>query len=257
MEVKYKLNLTAIVLTKNSEDVIKDCLESLQWIDEIIVVDDESTDNTREIASKFKAKVLEVKGGSFSDSRNYGMKKALGKWILYIDSDERITPALQKEIIKVISDSKTELSTWAIPRKNIILGQEMKHGGWWPDYVKRLFKKESLKKWSGELHEEPKFKGELGYLNNPIIHQKHDNLSDMVSKTNGWSEIEAKLMLDANHPRMNIFRFITAMFREFWLRMVRNTAFFDGTKGVIYAIYQVYSRFISYAKLWEMQINSS
>ena len=79
----------------------------------------------------------------------------------------------------------------------------------------------------------------------------------MVEKTNDWSEIEAKLMFEANHPPMNIPRFFSAMFREFWLRMVKHKAFLDGPKGIIYAIYLVFSRFISYAKLWERQINSS
>ncbi len=79
----------------------------------------------------------------------------------------------------------------------------------------------------------------------------------MVEKTNKWSEIEAKLMYDANHPRMNIIRFFTAMSREFWLRMIKYKAFLDGAEGTIYALYQVWSKFISYAKLWEMQVNGN
>jgi hypothetical protein len=115
-------------------------------------------------------------------------------------------------------------------------------------------KKASLIAWEGDLHEQPKYKRKLGYLEHPLIHRKHDNLEEMVEKTNDWSAIEARLMFEANHPPMNVARFISAMFREFWLRMIKKRAFFDGSVGIIYAIYQTYSRFVSYAKLWEMQI---
>ena len=210
-----------------------------------------------DIAKKHGVLVTEFEKGGYSDWRNKGLAKATGDWILYVDADERVTPELRKEISELINKTSEKYSSFAIPRRNIILGREMKHGGWWPDYVKRLYKKDSLVKWEGDLHEEPVIKGEMGHLDNPLIHEKHDSLGEMVEKTNKWSEIEAKLMYDANHPPMNIFRFITAMVREFWLRMIKKVAFLDGTEGVIYALYQVYSKFISYAKLWEMQLNSS
>ena len=113
---------------------------------------------------------------------------------------------------------------------------------------------EARRSLSGELHEEPIVSGKMGYLVNPIIHHKHDNISEMVEKTNTWSEIEARLMFSANHPKMNILRFFSAGAREAWLRIIRQRAFLDGYMGMIYAIYQVFSRFVSYAKLWEMQI---
>ena len=175
---------------------------------------------------------------------------------MYVDADERVTPLLRKEISSIINSKSSILnySAYAIPRRNFILGKELKHGGWWPDYAKRLFLKKEFTEWKGELHEEPQYSGRLGHLKNPLIHLKHDNLEEMVDKTNKRSDIEAKLMLLAGHPPMNIARFATAMFREFWLRMVRQAAFLDGSVGIIYAIYQVYSRFISYAKLWELQL---
>ena len=246
--------VSAIVLAGNAEDLIKDCLESLSWVDEILVINTGSTDKTVDIARKFKAQVFTAPKGSFSDWRNFGAKKAEGDWLFYVDADERVTPLLRREIETEIEKENQEYTAFAIPRRNFILGKELRHGGWWPDYAKRLFRRGKFKKWTGELHEEPVFEGKLGHLGNPLIHLKHDNLSDMVEKTNEWSEIEARLMYDANHPPMNIPRFITAMFREFWLRMVRQIAFLDGPKGIIYALYQVYSRFISYAKLWELQL---
>lgn len=248
------IKISGVVIAKNEERKIGDCLNSLSWCDEVIVVDTGSIDKTIEIANKHKAKVVIYGRGSYSDWRNEGLKYARGEWVLYIDADERVSPSLQREIVKLLNDSIVEFSAYAIPRKNIIFDKEFKHGGQWPDYVKRLFYKANFKSWTKELHEEPIFDGKLGYLDNPIIHLKHNNLSEMVDKTNVWSAIEAKLMYNSNHPKMNISRFVTAVLREGWLRMVKQLAFLDGTEGIIYAIYQVYSRFISYAKLWEMQL---
>jgi glycosyltransferase involved in cell wall biosynthesis len=253
-----KSTISAIIIAKDEEERIGDCLKSIIWADEIIVVDNSSTDKTAEIAKRKGAKVINLKAGNFSELRNKGAKEARGKWLLYIDADERVTPQLRREIVSKVKSQRSKVNTtaYAIPRRNFILGKELKHGGWWPDYAKRLFKRDKLIKWTGELHEEPQFEGELGHLKNPFIHLKHDNLGEMVEKTNEWSEIEAKLMYKANHPPMNILRFTTAMFREFWLRIIKHKAFMDGSTGIIYALYQVFSRFVSYAKLWELQLTN-
>ncbi|KKQ43495.1 MAG: glycosyltransferase [Microgenomates group bacterium GW2011_GWC1_37_8] len=256
-EKDKKIKISVIIIAKNEEEKIGGCLKSVEWVDEVIVINNESTDRTEEIAKKYGARVINYENGTYSSRKNKGAKEAKGKWLLYIDADERVTPDLRKEINSLITNYEsqtTEYSAYAIPRRNIILGKEMKHGGWRPDYVKHLLRKDALIGWKGELHEEPIFKGELAHLKGALLHLKYDNLSDIVTKTNDWSEIEAKLMFEANHPPMNIPRFFTAMGREFWLRMIRQMAFLDGVEGIIYAIYQVYSRFISYAKLWEMQI---
>jgi len=254
MEVK----ITAIVLAKNEEKVIAECLESLSWTNEILLVDSGSTDKTIGIANKFKAKVIRTDKGSYSEWRNLGYKEATGDWICYVDADERVTPLLRKEILQTVSSKQSVVnsySAYAIPRRNFVFRKELKYGGWWPDYVKRLFLKKDFLGWTGELHEEPEFNGELGHLKNPLIHFKENKLEEMVEKTNRWSEVEAKLMFEANHPPMNILRFGSAMWREFWFRMIKKVAFLDGPVGIIFALYQVYSRFVSYAKLWELQQN--
>lgn len=245
--------ISAIIIAKNEEKMLSECLKTLGWVDELLLLDTGSSDNTIKIAKKFGAKVVEYnKGKSFSDWRNFAAKKATGNWILYVDADERITNNLEKEISQKIKGDG--YSCYAIPRRNFVLGKELRHGGFWPDYQVRLFKKSELKKWVGDLHERPEYQGELGYTNEPMIHDKHETISEMVEKTNKWSNIEGKLMFDAGHPPMNIIRFTTAMTREFWNRMIRQRAFLDGKVGVIFAIYQVFSRFVSYAKLWELQL---
>lgn len=228
--------ISAIVLIggKTDQSLLKKCLNSLTWCSEIIEVETNSLK------------------GSFADWRNEGAKRAKGEWLLYIDTDEIVTPELQKAILNVINSDK--FSAYAIPRRNIVLGREMKHCGLWPDYVLRLIKKDKLIGWEGKLHEQPKIVGKICHLKEPLIHKKHDNLTEMVDKTNKWSEVEAELMFEAHHPPMNFFRFVSAGLREFWLRMIVQTAFLDGTEGTIYGLYQVFSRLVSYSKLWELQL---
>lgn len=231
-----KISAVILVGPKVDPKLLKKCLLSVSWCDEAI-----------------KVETLSLKG-SFADWRNLGAKKAKGEWLFYIDTDEEVTEQLREEIIRQINRGGDKVSAYAIPRRNFIFNKEFRHGGQWPDYVKRLFLKSKFAGWRGELHEEPVFDGKMGHLKNPLIHSKHKNLEEMVEKTNEWSEIEAKLMFEANHPKMNALRFTSAGAREFWLRMVKQMAFLDGVEGVIYGIYQVYSRLISYSKLWEMQI---
>ncbi len=251
------MKISAIVIAKNEEKMIEDCLKSLNFVDEILVVDTGNIDKTNTIAKKYGARIVKYTGsGSFSDWRNKGLREAKGDWILYVDADERISKSLEEEILMKTKEETENYTAYAIARRNFIFGKEFKHSGQYPDYQKRLFKKNDFIKWTGHVHEEPQFKGELGHLKNPMLHIKHDTLSEMVTKTNSWSEIEAKLMFDAKHPPMNLLRFASAVVREFWLRMIVQMAFLDGVDGVIYAIYQVFSKFTSYAKLYELQLKN-
>lgn len=256
MAKKINNSISAIIIAKNEAKMIKDCLKSLDFVSEIVLIDTGSNDETVKIAKTFGAKVYQFKGGGFSQWRNEGLKRSTGDWVFYIDCDERVSPALKSEILSIASNPDHKYGCYAIPRLNVVFGKEFRHGGWYPDYVKRLYPKSSLSFWSGELHEEPVFKGDICHLKSDLIHLKHETLFEMLEKTNVWSDIEAKLMFDAKHPKMNVLRFLTAMGREFYFRMIKNTAFRDGYEGIIMAMYQVYSRFISYAKLWEMQMNT-
>ena len=251
MEVKNKI-LTAIIIAKDEEKRLPDCLRSISWIENKVLIDNGSTDSTAGLAKEFGVNVFSFIEGSFQDLRNEGLKRAETSWVFYIDADERVTPLLKKEIEKVVADAKCDY--YVIPRKNIILGKEMKWGGWWPDYVKRLYKKERLKEWVGDVHEEPVIEGEPGYLKNALIHLKHERLSEMVEKTNLRSEIEAKMIFTAGHPKMSWWRFFRIMISELYLRLIRLQGFRDGVEGVIYSIYQCWSKFLTYAKLWEMQV---
>ncbi len=249
-------NLSVLIIAKNEEEMIGKCLESVSWADEVVVTDTGSTDKTIDIAKKHKARVEEfAKGKNYSDWRNYALTKAKNDWILFVDADERVTPQLRDEIKKTV-ESPGGFSGFAIPRRNILLGHEMRYGGWSPDYVLRLIKKDNIKGYKGEVHEQPEIEGEVGKLKEPFIHITHRSLTEMVEKTNKWSEIEARLMYEASHPKMNVLRFLGAMIREFWYRAILKLGFLDGPVGIIEIMFQVFSRFVVYAKLWEMQTNA-
>ena len=277
------MNLSVIVLTKNSAQKLPDCLTSVKGLDEIVLLDGGSTDATLEIGKKYGARVVRQKAGSFDTWRNQGKEEAKSEWLFYVDPDERVTPELLKEILEVTGPAPgsppaprhgsgqasaesvvypersrrvspvSQVVAFAIPRRNFVFGKELKHGGWWPDYVIRLIRRDKLIRWQGKLHEQPMVKGKIGYLKNPFMHLKEDNLSDMVAKTNKWSEIEARLLLGSGHPKMAWWRFIRPVLSEVFDRLILKLGFLDGVEGIIFSLYQGYSRFMTYAKLWEMQ----
>src|SRR4030042_1072840 len=193
------MKISAVVLNKNEEAFVHDCLESLAWVDEIVFLDGGSTDDSVKIAGEFRARVIKQEGKGFAQWRNQGLKEAKNEWVLFLDIDERITPLLRKEIEDLLV-KEVQFSAYAIPRRNLLLGKELRHGGWYPDYVKRLFIKKDLHQWVGDLHEEPVFDKELGKLINPMVHLQPEKIEPALKKSIKWSEMEERLLHQANHP---------------------------------------------------------
>lgn len=239
------MNISAIVIAKNEAKRIGKCLASISWVDEIIVVDNESTDATREIAKKHQATVVTCNERDFATLRNIGREKAHGQWLLYVDADEVVTEELAKEIKKISYPPVA----YAIRRKNVYLGHP------WPfeEKIFRLFHRPMLKEWYGALHESPRVEGETGELHGSLLHDTHRTLEEMVAKTNEWSEIEARLRFKAGHPPVVWWRFLRVTLTAFFDSFVRQGGSRAGTVGWIESIYQSFSIFITYAKLWEMQ----
>lgn len=244
--------LSSIIIAKNEEAMLGECLLSLNFSDEILVVDGGSTDRTVDIAKSFGAKIVPSSATGYAQRRNIGLKAAAGDWILYVDADERVTPLLKKEIEQIMS-SKTTASAYQIPRRNIYLGKEMHFGGWGGDKVIRLFRKSALQGYQGDLHEQPIFSGPLSTLNSELVHYSHRDLTSMLAKTLDFTAYEARLRFEANHPPLSWWRFLRVMFTEFWLRFIRLSAWRDGIEGIIDGIFQVFNSFVIYARLWEMQ----
>ncbi len=246
-------SLTVVVIAKNEEHMIRDCLISVEFADEVIVVDTGNTDGTNQIASEYQAKIVASSGADYSQFRNDGLKKANSEWLLYVDADERVTPLLREEIKKVIN-YKNAAEAYAIPRQNIFLGKHMHYGGWSDDYVTRLFKRSKLSSWRNPLHEEPVYEGKLKKLMNSLVHFSHRDLSSMLNKTLIFTGYEAKLHLESRHPPIVAWRIVRVMATEFWKRFVVLQAWKDGPAGIIDGLFQVFNSFIIYARVWEMQI---
>jgi len=241
--------ITGIIIAKNEEEMIADCIDSLAFCDEILVIDNNSTDRTVEIAKHLKATVIESKADNFADRRNLGLAKAKNEWVLYIDADERVDTELQEEILAVVK-SKRIISVYRVSRKNFYFGTFE-----WPivEKLERFFRKSALKEWKGDLHESPVYEGEVSDLPGYLNHYTHRDLESMVEKTNHWSEMEAKLRFDAHHPPMAQWRFFSVMFRTFFRYFIKDKGYKAGVAGLVESIYQVFSMFITYAKLWELQ----
>ena len=243
------IKISAIVITKNAEEMIADCLDSLSFCDEVVVIDNKSEDRTRDIAEKMKAKVFEYSSEDFSEMRNFGLKKANGEWILYVDADERVTPELVSSIKYQVASIKN-VAAFRVKRKNFYFGNHE-----WPciEHLERLFKKDKLEGWYGKLHESPKVKGESGELDGYLYHYTHRNLTSMVNKTIEWSKIEADLRFKSGHPKMTWWRFPRVMLTAFLDSYIRQNGWKVGTVGLIESMYQSFSIFVTYARLWEMQ----
>lgn len=244
------LLLSAIIIAKNEEARIKKCVDSLAFADEILVIDNGSTDHTAEIAKKQGALVHATHVNDFSKLRNDAAYKAYGTWILYIDADEFVTPELAADITRVIQSwNEGEPEGYEVCRKNYYLGKL------WPtdEWMLRLFRRDAMEPWKGKLHESPGVRGPVGRLSGKLLHDTHRMLFEMVTKTNEWSGHEARLRFEARHPAVTWWRLLRVMGTGFWESFIRQSGWRAGTVGWIESVYQGFSMFITYAKLWEMQ----
>lgn len=247
--------ISVIIITKNEQDRIKACLESIKWVDEIVVIDKGSSDATLEIAKKYTNKLVTKISEDFSVVRNKGIEVATGDWVLYVDPDERVTEELEIEIKNIIENK--DFSAFAISRKNIIFGEPVSYSAFWPDWVVRLIKKSEFETWVGEVHEYPKFKGKLGYTKNSFIHLTHRDVDQIILKSLEWSKIDANLRLKNHHPKMTGWRFLRIFITEIFQQGIIRKGFFNGTVGIMDSLLQTFSMVITYIRLWQLQRSDS
>jgi len=249
------VNLTTVIFTHNEEKNIKDCIISARILTKnIIVIDSQSTDKTREVLRKEKIKFYSFPYQKYVEpAREFGIKKAKTNWVLILDADERVTETLSSEIKEKIKN-KT-FTFYYLPRKNIFIKKWLKHGGWWPDYQIRLINKKYFLSWPRQIHSTPKIEGKGGYLNNPLLHFFHGNLEEMVKKTIVFEKIEADLLYLVS-KKANVFIFFRKFFGELWRRFFKSFGFLDGNIGIIEAIYQAFSKTITYLFLYEKYLST-
>lgn len=241
--------ISAAVLTKNEEKNIVDCIESLSWCDEIIVVDDNSEDRTKDIAEKMKARVFtHALDNNFSEQRNFALRQAQYDWILFVDADERVTPELQKEILLHVANPGNPYVGFYIQRRDILFGKRLQYGEVGNIKLLRLAKKEAGL-WQGKVHERWNIKGSIGMLKNSLIHYPHQTLTEFLQEINFYSTLRAQELYDKG-IKTNGFLIILYPKAKFFLGFVLKQGFRDGIAGFVFAILMSFHSFLVRGKLW-------
>lgn len=233
-------------MTKEAEETLDETLKSVTFTDEILVIDQYSQDRTVDIALRYTTNIHSTSNVSFAKRRNLAIQKCQTDWLLYIDSDEVVTIELASEIGTVIKNNQP--GVYALVRDNYFLGKLM-----YPDSVERLFHLEVLRGWQGEVHESPIITMTPVSLANHLTHNTHRDISSMLNKTNEWSEIEADLLIKANHPKIAWWRLLRIAMTEKWHQFVQLKVGRFKREGVFEGVFQIIDKLIVYTKVWERQ----
>lgn len=243
--------LSIVISVYNAEKTIEKCLESAVFADEIIVVNNESTDKTLELAKKYTNKIFTQKNNLMLNiNKNFGFLKASGDWILSLDSDEVITQELASEIVGLLK-KETNIRGYYIPRKNIIFGKWIEHTGWYPDHQLRLFKRGEGKFPEKHVHESLKIDGEVGYLKENILHDHYRSIYEFTTKLiNIYAPNEAEQILKSGY----VFNHLDAIrfpVKEFLSRFFAREGYKDGFHGLMLSMLMSAYHLVVFAIIWE------
>lgn len=251
------VKLSVVISAYNEEERIEECLESVAFADEVILVDNESLDQTVEAASRFENVKIFSKPNNpemFNLNKNWGFKRAKNEWILSLDADERVTSELKSEILAGLkAAAKSEVDGYLIPRRNIIFGKEMRGGIWYPDYVLRLFKKGRGQFPGKHQHELLEVEGKAEKLNGHILHLSYRSVDQYLGKLQEKylnNEVENFVKSGKKIYWYDALRFPTQDFlKNFFVR----NGYKDGLHGLVLAILQSFYMFLMFVKIWEME----
>ena len=245
-----KVSLSVIILTKNEAGRIRECIESVRWADDVVVVDDESTDETVSVAEALGARVLRRKMDMEGRHRNWAQFQAKYEWVLNLDADERVTPELAQEIMRVVQNSAA-FSVYDVPRRNYIGDRWIRHGGWYPSAQVKLFKKAVFHWEETGVHPRAFSDEPTGNLHHDIIHYTYRDLRDFIDKMNRQTTLEAQKWA-ADSRRINPVKIAWRMSDRFFRSYCLRHGYRDGFLGFVVAVMSGMYQFISYAKYWEL-----
>jgi len=256
-------NLSVVLAVFNEEENLPFCLDSVKDLaNEIIVVDGGSSDNTVEIAKRYRAKI-KVTGNppNFHINKQKAIDMAKNDWILQLDADERIMPELKKEIIKILKDEKADntansnVNGYWIPRKNWFLGRFLMKGGQYPDYTLRLYKRGKGRLPQKDVHEQAEVDGEVGYLKHPLLHYPYRTFLDYVKKWNNYNNFFAKQIKENfddkslfEKLRMSIGYLLLKPVYWFVITYIRHKGFVDSWQGLTFSFFSALRFPVSYVK---------
>jgi len=245
--------ISAIVVCFNEEDRIEDCLKSLAWCDEIIVVDSYSTDRTPEICRRYTQKFFQREWAGYRDQKAYAHSLAKMEWVLLVDSDERVSGELRQAIAAALAVDQEDFAGYAIPRLVYYLGRWWRRGGWYPDYDVRLFRRDRAT-WGGtDPHEKIIVDGKIRKLHFPLHHFSYRSIDDHINRINRFTTISsAELKKSGGRWRLSdaLLRPAVRFFRSYFLKR----GFMEGFAGFYVAVTAAVYVFLKYAKLWELEL---
>lgn len=247
------VGVSVAIMARNNEDEIADCLQSVAWADEcIILLDTRSTDRTAAIAQAMGARVVPHPFEDFARQREFGLSLPRNAWLFYVDSDERATPALAQEIRQVIQDET--YAGWWVPRRNYIWGREIKHGGWYPDYQLRLLKLgRAHYDLTRPVHEIVILDGQENHLREALVHHNYRTIGQFIAKQRQYVAYEAQILYQEGiRPRLRSY--LSRPLREFWRRYIALQGYKDGVHGfllcALVAYYYGFRVTVELRRLW-------
>jgi glycosyltransferase involved in cell wall biosynthesis len=244
--------LCACVITFNEEDRIVDCLTSLSFCDELVVVDSGSTDRTRELAGAAGARVIENPWEGFVIQKQFAIDAASGDWVLLVDADERISPELRAEIEALRASGFTGCAGWEFPRKTYYLGRFMQHGLWYPDRQLRLFDRRRGRVGGDDPHDKILIDGPRGRLRGDLLHYSFRDLDDHLRRIDRYTRIMAEGMA-ARGRRARPIHLITHPLLRFLRGYVFKLGFLDGWRGLLVAFLAAHYVRLKYTRLLLLQ----
>lgn len=246
------MKISVVISAYNEEKMITECLESVKTLaDEIIFIDNESQDKTVQIAKKYTKNIFSVPNNPvmLNKNKNFGFTKASNEWILSLDADERITRELEKEIKRVLRNRKAD--GFEIPRKNIIFGKWIQHSIWYPDYNLRLFKKDKGRFPEKHVHEKLLMAGRVERLQNPMIHQNYQTVSQFIRKLDTtYTESEVENFIKSG-KKINWYDAIRFPSQDFLKTFFMQKGYKDGLHGLVLSMLQAFYQLVFFVKVWE------
>ncbi|MCU0586955.1 MAG: glycosyltransferase family 2 protein [Syntrophobacteraceae bacterium] len=241
------VEVSAAIITRNEARNIGRCLDSLGWVSEVVVLDQFSTDGTAEMAASRGARVFQEAWQGFAAQKNLAVHRTTGSWVLSIDADERVTDPLRLEIEGIL-DRDGPLDGYFIPRRNYFCERWIRHGGWYPDYSLRLFRRGRGRFEERAVHEKVVVRGKTGYLNHPLEHFTYVSVSDYLQRMDRYSELASREMVrEGRCARWHdlTLRPLFTFLKMYGLKL----GFLDGRAGFFLAISYAYYTFLKYYRL--------
>lgn len=243
--------LSAILITRNEAPRLRACLESVAFADEVVVVDNGSTDGTPDLARSLGARVIEVADWpGFGPQKNRALDAACGEWVLSIDADERVTPELRAAIVAAVAQPTHD--AYRINRRSSYCGQYMRHSGWWPDRVTRLFRRGTARFSDALVHESLQVSGPAGELAGELLHESYVDFEEVLDKVDRYSTAGA-LQLDQRGVQGSLAKALSHGAWAFVRTYLVRRGFLDGRLGFALALSNAQETYYRYLKLWLLQ----